>query len=130
MVPAGDRAGADCGDCDRRETALKLYIGGAYQGQEELARRENPEGVFFPDFHETIREAVLKNGREARAFAEEFCREHPEAVVIANEVGAGVVPLAAEDRAFREAAGRALCVIAGRAEQVTRCVCGIGVRIK
>ena len=85
---------------------MKLYIGGAYQGQEELARQENPEGVFFPDFHETIREAVLKNGREARAFAEEFCREHPEAVVIANEVGAGVVPLAAEDRAFREAAGR------------------------
>lgn len=41
-----------------------------------------------------------------------------------------MVPLAAEDRAFREAAGRALCVIAGRAEQVTRCVCGIGVRIK
>ena len=109
---------------------MKLYIGGAYQGQEELARQENPEGVFFPDFHETIREAVLKNGREARAFAEEFCREHPEAVVIANEVGAGVVPLAEEDRAFREAAGRALCVIAGRAEQVTRCVCGIGVRIK
>ena len=99
---------------------MKLYIGGAYQGQEELARRENPEGALFPDFHETLREAVLKNGREARAFAE----------VIANEVGAGVVPLAAEDRAFREAAGRALCVIAGRAEQVTRCVCGIGVRIK
>ena len=42
----------------------------------------------------------------------------------------GVVPLAAEDRAFREAVGRALCVIAQRAESVTRCVCGIGVRIK
>ena len=69
---------------------MKLYIGGAYQGQEELARRENPEGIFFDAFHETVREAVLKNGREARAFAEEFCREHPEAVVIANEVGAGV----------------------------------------
>lgn len=41
---------------------MKLYIGGAYQGQEELARRENPEGVFFPDFHETVREAVLKGG--------------------------------------------------------------------
>ena len=109
---------------------MKLYIGGAYQGQDELARQENSDVQIFERFHETIREAVLKKGEEALAFAEQFCREHPEAVVIANEVGAGVVPLAAEDRAFREAAGRALCVIAGRAEQVTRCVCGIGVRIK
>ncbi len=109
---------------------MKLYIGGAYQGQEELARQENPSAELFPDFHETIRKAVLIDGQEPRAFAEQFCTEHPDAVVAANEVGSGVVPMAAEDRIFREAAGRALCVIAGRAEQVTRCTSGIGVRIK
>ena len=109
---------------------MKLYIGGAYQGQEELARQENSSAEIFPDFHETVRAAVLIDGQEPRVFAERFCAEHPDAVVTANEVGAGVVPMAAEDRVFREAAGRALCVIAGKAEQVTRCVCGIGVRIK
>lgn len=108
---------------------MKLYIGGAYQGQNELAQSENPDSACFLDFHETIRDAVCA-GEEARAFAERFCREHPDAVVAANEVGAGVVPLRAEDRAFREAVGRALCVIAPQAQQVTRCVCGIGVRIK
>ena len=97
---------------------MKLYTGGAWQGQDVLARQENPEGPFFEDFHETVRRAVLSEGA------------HPDAIVIANEVGAGVVPMAAEDRAFREAVGRALCVIAGKAETVTRCVCGIGVRIK
>ena len=50
--------------------------------------------------------------------------------VIANEVGAGVVPMEAAERAFREAVGRVLCVIAQEAQQVTRCVCGIGVRVK
>ncbi len=109
---------------------MKLYIGGAYQGQEELARKENPGCEIFPDFHETIRSAVCTEGKDPRVFAEEFVRDHPGAVISANEVGAGVVPLAAEDRAFREAVGRALCVIAGEAEEVTRCVCGIGVRIK
>ena len=109
---------------------MKLYIGGVFQGQEELARAENPHGEFWPDFHETIRRAVLTEGREPREFARQFCREHPHAVVIANEAGAGVVPMAKEDRAFREAVGRALCVIAQEAESVTRCVCGIGVRIK
>ena len=109
---------------------MKLYIGGAYQGQEELARQENPDGELFGRFHETIREKVLKDGQDAFAFAEKFCREHPDAVVISDEVGSGVVPLAAEDRAFREAVGRVLCVIARNAGWVTRCVCGIGVRIK
>ena len=108
---------------------MKLYIGGAYQGQQELACAENPGGVFYPDFHETIRQAVLTDGKEPRAFAEQFCGEHPDAVVIADEVGAGVVPMTKEDRAFREAVGRALCVIAQRSQSVTRCVCGIGVRI-
>ena len=109
---------------------MKLYIGGAYQGQEELARQENPSAEIWTGFHETIRKDVLTDGRDPRVFAENFCREHPDAVVTADEVGSGVVPMAAEDRAFREAVGRVLCVIAGEAERVTRCVCGIGVRIK
>ena len=109
---------------------MKLYIGGVCQGQDELAVRENPEGEIHPAFHETIRKAVVEQGAEPRAFAQRFCQEHPDAIVVANEVGAGVVPMAAEDRAFREAVGRALCVIAQEAQQVTRCVCGIGVRIK
>ena len=109
---------------------MRLYIGGAYQGQIELAKRENPGAEIFPDFHETIRKAVISEGRDPRVFARAFLQEHPNAVIAANEVGAGVVPLLAEDRAFREAVGRALCVIAQEAEQVTRCVCGIGVRIK
>lgn len=109
---------------------MKLYVGGVCQGQAELAMRENPEGELFLDFHETIRKAVVQEGLEPRAFARQFCREHPDAIVAANEVGAGVVPVAAENRAFREAVGRALCVIAQQSQQVTRCVCGIGVRIK
>lgn len=108
---------------------MKLYIGGAYQGQNELAQNENPGAEIFLDFHETICE-VVNHGEEPRAFATRFCVEHPDGVIAANEVGAGVVPMRAEDRAFREAVGRALCVIAQEAKQVTRCVCGIGVRIK
>ena len=109
---------------------MKLYIGGVYQGQEELARAENPGSEYYQNFHETIRRAALTEGHEPREFARQFCQEHPDAIVIANEVSAGVVPMVREDRAFREAVGRALCIIAQEAESVTRCVCGIGVRIK
>ena len=108
---------------------MKLYIGGAYQGQDELARRENPSSRIFPEFHETVRRA-LESGEDIRAFAQAFCAAHPDAVVVANEVGAGVVPIDRSERAYREAVGRALCVVAQASSSVTRVVCGIGVRIK
>ena len=108
---------------------MKLYIGGAWQGQEELARSENPEAEIWSDFHETIRKAI-QQGQDPRAFARWMVENHSEAVIVSNEVGAGVVPIKAEERAFREAVGRALCIIAQNAQTVTRVVCGIGTRIK
>ena len=51
-------------------------------------------------------------------------------VVTADEVGCGIVPTDAFERAYREAAGRVNCLLAERADQVIRMVCGIGVRIK
>ncbi len=108
---------------------MKLYIGGAYQGQEELAVRENPGAEIIPDFHEKVREAILK-GEDPKEFARKICRDKPNAVLVANEVGAGIVPIEPSERAFREAVGRALCVIARASDAVVRVVCGIGVRIK
>ena len=108
---------------------MKLYIGGAYQGQLELARAENPDALILEDFHEAVQEA-MQRGEDARAFAQGVAAAHPDAVIVANEVGAGVVPIEAQERAFREAVGRVLCVVAQEAQQVTRVVCGIGVRIK
>ena len=56
--------------------------------------------------------------------------EQPELVVVSDEVGSGVVPMSKEERLWREAVGRALCVVAEHAESVTRVMCGIGVRLK
>ncbi len=46
-------------------------------------------------------------------------------VVIATEVGAGVVPLDRKERADREAAGRLACLLAERADTVIRVLCGL-----
>ena len=65
---------------------MKLYVGGAYQGQDELARRENPGATLLTDFHETIRQAYLR-GDDPKAFARALTAERPDAVVVTNEVG-------------------------------------------
>ena len=46
-------------------------------------------------------------------------------IVIASEVGGGVVPVDPAERAAREAAGRLACLLARRADTVVRVVCGL-----
>ena len=46
-------------------------------------------------------------------------------IVIATEVGGGVVPVDPEERAAREAAGRLSCLLAARADTVVRVCCGL-----
>ncbi|NCE63443.1 cobinamide kinase [Pseudoflavonifractor sp. 524-17] len=51
-------------------------------------------------------------------------------VVIASEIGGGVVPVDPAERAYREAAGRLSCLLAGEAETVVRVFCGIPTVLK
>lgn len=51
-------------------------------------------------------------------------------VVIASEIGGGVVPVDPQQRAGREAAGRLGCLLAARADTVIRVFCGIPTVIK
>lgn len=46
-------------------------------------------------------------------------------IVIATEVGGGLVPTAPAERAAREAAGRLSCLLAERADTVVRVCCGL-----
>lgn len=56
------------------------------------------------------------------ALADQLARH---AVVIATEVGGGVVPTDPEERRAREAAGRLACLLAQRADTVIRVYCGL-----
>ena len=120
---------------------MKLYIGGAGNGQTELAQAESgltpvsctPESALrapaIGAFHLLIRQ-VLEAGGDARAFGEQLLAENPEALVVSDEIGLGIVPLDPFQRRWREETGRALCVLAEGAERVTRVYCGIPKVIK
>ena len=51
-------------------------------------------------------------------------------IIVCNELGCGVVPMDAFERAWRERTGRLGCELAKQAEAVYRVTCGIGTRIK
>lgn len=70
----------------------------------------------------------LAAGRaDLNALADELAARE---VVIATEVGGGVVPVDAGERAAREAAGRLSCLLAQRAERVVRVFCGLPMVLK
>ncbi len=51
-------------------------------------------------------------------------------LVLCDEVGAGIIPMGRENRAWREATGRLCCQLAKQAEKVVRLCCGIPTVIK
>ena len=51
-------------------------------------------------------------------------------IILATEVGGGVVPMDAGERAAREAAGRLACLLAARAACVVQMFCGIPTVLK
>ena len=120
---------------------IRLYIGGAGNGQAELAEKEigikpvacTPEEALkspaIDNFH-LVTKQVLKQGGSPQEYARKLLKSNPDAVICSDEIGCGIHPLAQEERIWREETGRALCILAEGAGTVTRVICGIGQRIK
>lgn len=65
--------------------------------------------------------------KDLTALADELS-QYP--VVIATEIGGGIVPIDPQERQAREQAGRLACMLAARAQKVVRVFCGIPMVIK
>ena len=124
---------------------MKMIIGGAFQGKTLLAKKIYPDidwingadadwekiasaqGILC--FHEFIRNEMQKK-KDVSGLAEQLISCNPDVVLVSDEVGYGVVPIDAFDRAYREAVGRICTKLAAYSSDVTRVVCGIGTVIK
>lgn len=105
-----------------------FITGPLYSGKRDYACRllgcgaEDLEGRAVWDVQERARDCADLN-----ALAEELAQYE---VVIATEVGGGVVPVDGLERAAREAAGRLSCLLAQRAQRVIRVFCGLPQALK
>lgn len=81
-------------------------------------------------------EFILERGLDSDAWIERLiadiksANQSEEQVIIMNDVSQGIVPMDPEERAFREANGRAMIKLAEASDEVHRVFCGIGTRIK
>lgn len=105
-----------------------LIIGGAYQGKHRYAAEYYPDRTIYY-VQSLIKEAQEKQTDPA-LYIEGILKEEPEAVLMLDDVGCGIVPIDKKDRDYRELVGRTGCNLAAQAQSVIRVCCGIGQVIK
>ncbi len=127
---------------------MEFITGGAFSGKRSAAKRKyslcegeyadfsqtkaEPEdmttlrGVF--SWHERIRRILLSEG-DPEAQTLKMLDAAPD-VITMDEVGMGIVPTDAFERKWREACGRCGCIIAARADSVTRMIMGLEEKLK
>ena len=122
-----------------------LIFGGAYQGKLDFARERFGEaktvctcaadGKLSGDadiiygWHELVL-GLIRAGVDPVSFTKERLPRIADKIVICDDISSGVVPVDPELRAWREAIGRCMGLLAGNSDEVWRVFCGIGTRIK
>jgi len=83
-------------------------------------------------FHHVVKRELAgkRPPEEVEADVMDFVEQHPEVILICDEIGNGIVPVDAFERTYREQTGRILIRLAQKADEVVRVLCGIGQRIK
>lgn len=116
-----------------------LIIGGAYQGKLDYAKT----ALGVADVY-TCTGGEIDFSQKCIYQIEEFARFHPDpvayfsenrekwqhSVLICRDIFCGVVPMEAEDRAWRQRTGRLCQYLSREAAQVSRIFCGLEQRLK
>ena len=112
-----------------------LVVGGLAAGKEAYVRSLGYGEVDFSSQLDAacpvitdVQELVRDEDADVEALASRIAAE--KQVVLCVEVGSGIVPIDADERAWREKVGRTCTILADRADSVVRMVCGIPVTLK
>ena len=127
---------------------MKFIIGGEFQGKlkyaldianaslEEACDISKEEYIKSKKIIYNINLFIKNNLAEGKTqeviekIIDKFINENPEIVIVSTEIGYGIVPMDKFDRSYREVTGRICCMIAQKAKEVHRVICGVGTVIK
>ena len=100
---------------------MLFVTGPLYSGKRTFAQQ-------FPGRRIADVQALAAQSKDLSQLADELAQNYD--IILATEVGGGVVPMDAAERAAREAAGRLACLLAARADCVVQLFCGIPTVLK
>ena len=113
---------------------MRLIIGGAHQGKLDWYLRTSGQSMQQVADGETLPLELLPDRpvlNHLHRWVYRMVRQcFPDAVILCDEVGCGVVPIAPAERQWREETGRLCCLLAQRAQRVERIFCGIAMTLK
>ncbi|MGM9548988.1 MAG: cobalamin biosynthesis protein CobU [Faecousia sp.] len=124
---------------------MVLIIGGAYQGKLDFAKSGffvTEEEIFTCsgteidfskrciDHIEEFTYACVLSGVDAAAYFESHREQWRDSILICQDISAGVVPMGADMRAWRQMNGLLCKYLSGEACQVSRLFCGLEERLK
>ena len=124
---------------------MVLIIGGAYQGKLDFAKNTfgmTDEDVFVCcgseiDFSkrcvyalEEFTLACIQEEKDPKAYLQAHREDWENSIFICRDFFCGVVPMGAENRAWRQVTGRLVQYISKEATQVSRIFCGLEQRLK
>lgn len=124
---------------------MELVIGGAYQGKLTWVCRRDCLQVGdlfdctqgFPTtrarcyYHlEALSWLCVQQGWQVEKRLWDLGPLFQDAILICRDIGAGVVPMDSQERAWREQNGRMLQLLARESEHVTRIFCGLAEVLK
>ena len=124
---------------------MKFITGGAYQGKLEYAKKLYPDAGWadgagcsleellscgaVDHFHLFVRR-WLREGRTPKELTKAILDKNSSLIIVCDEIGCGLVPVDAFERAYREAVGRICTELVKYADDVHRVTCGTGVRLR
>lgn len=112
------------GECSN----MILYIGGFGEGKYSYVSSKYKDGVIVNKLNDKIKD-WMKSGKDPYQMIEELLASEPQ-YIICDEIGNGIVPTDSFDREYRETVGRIVTMIAKKADEVYRLICGVEQRIK
>lgn len=106
--------------------------------QEESQNTQTEQPIVIQDFNVWLRAEILAAEKDSETLIfeqlqrklEDLLRRYPNVILISDEVGNGLIPMAREERILRDLIGRTQVYLAGQADEVIRVICGIGQQIK
>lgn len=118
-----------------------LVIGGAYQGKLEFVKRKyalDSKDVFFCsgniiDFDKKCIYALENFTSSELNPLSYFKSNHDKwqnSIIVCRDIFCGIVPLSADDRAWRRRTGELMQFLAEEAEYVSRIFCGLEQKLK